>query len=752
VNETLINAALAFRDAGYCAIPAAVTGTKQPWPDGPAWERYKSELPDRSQVSAWFSNGRYDGFGLVCGAVSGGLEMLELEGRAIAEGIHAAYRDALAAHDLSELWQRISGGYAETTPSGGLHILYRVDGAPRPNTKLARTAAAEVLIETRGEGGFTIVAPSGGHTHPTGKPWQIARGGTATIATISEEERDALYAVASTLDRSPVRQVQIPRTAASDQDGTRPGDDYGAKVGWQDILAPHGWRPVRNLGDDAIGWCRPGKEGPFISATTRETGGLYVFSTSTPFDSETPYSKFAAYAVLNHGGDYAAAARQLRRDGYGAPREHDDDSISDLIAVTKEDERTKQDPGSFVVSSSFVPTADPAMYHGLLGEIVAAASPSTEADPVGIYASLLAGAGVAIGPSPHLQVGNTRHPLLIWPLLFGRTGSGRKGEATNTAEPFLHVAESAMADITVAGLSSGEGLIERIRDPSDDGKDPGVTDKRLLVVEAEFGSVMIRSRREGSTLAAVQRQAWDGRALSVLNRKMLKASASHVAVIGHITPQEFRLRLAEADLAGGTYNRYLPLFVERTKLLAIPAGTGFDVISELGGKLGLAIAEARKTTLITLDGEATALWVDELYPELGASDDDDQAWTECTRRAAPYCLRIAGLLAVLDGQRAVSKSCLAAAGALARYSAASARYVLEKQARDPRLDRIRRALTMAGDAGMTRTDISALFNRNLRKEILDALLDQLCADDEYEKTLIATGGRPAETYRRRNHQ
>ena len=38
-----------------------------------------------------------------------------------------------------------------------------------------------------------------------------------------------------------------------------------------------------------------------------------------------------------------------------------------------------------------------------------------------------------IGPGPHVQVGNTSHPLLIWPLLLGRTGSGRKGEATTTS-------------------------------------------------------------------------------------------------------------------------------------------------------------------------------------------------------------------------------------------------------------------------------------------------------------------------------
>jgi hypothetical protein len=746
VNK-ILDAALAFTEAGCSVVPAMADGSKAP---AGKWERWQAERPAAAQVTEWLGNGRYDGFGVVCGAVSRGLEMLELEGRAVASGVHVAYRDALADHGLGELWRRIVTGYAETSPAGGMHVLYRVTGTARGNTKLARTAGRDVLIETRGEGGFTIVAPSGGRTHETGKPWQLQRGGPGSIAVITEEERDALHAVASLLNRDPPRQEPNPPAASGTGSGAgdRPGDDYGERTGWQGILAPHGWRVVRSFGGGEYGWRRPGKDGARISATTREAGGLYVFSTSTPFDTETPYSKFGAYTVLNHGGDYSAAAAQLRRDGYGAPRERDDDAIDGLIADTKQHERTKEDESSFVVSYSFVPTADPVMYHGVLGDIVTAASPSTEADPVGVYASLLAGTGVAIGPSPYLQVGNTRHPLLVWPLLFGRTGSGRKGEATNTAEPFLHIAEPVMADITVAGLSSGEGLIERIRDASDDGKDPGVADKRLLIIEAEFGSVMIRSRREGSTLAAVQRQAWDGRALSVLNRKMIKASASHVAVIGHITPQEFRLRLAEADLAGGTYNRYLPLFVERSKLLAIPAGTNPHDLAKLGERLGQAIAEARKTTLIKLGDEAAALWTDELYPELGASDDDDQAWTECTRRAAPYCLRIAGLLAVLDGSRVVSKDCLTAAGALARYSAASARYVLEKQTRDPRLDRIRRAVAMSGDAGLTRTDISALFNRNLRKELLDVL----CADGEYEKALIATGRRPAETYRKKETQ
>ncbi len=122
-----------------------------------------------------------------------------------------------------------------------------------------------------------------------------------------------------------------------------------------------------------------------------------------------------------------------------------------------------------------------------------------------------------------------------------------------------------------------------------------------------------------------------------------------------------------------------------------------------------------------------------------SADDEDQAHAEFTRRAAPYCLRIAALLAVLDnGRKVISKDDLNAAGALVRYAIASARYVLDRQARDPRLDRIRRNVDAAGEAGLSRTEISALFSRNLTKEVLDELLAQLITDDEYEESQATT--------------
>ena len=118
--NNITDAALAFRDAGNSAVPAMADGSKAP---AVKWDRYQSELPSCGQVAGWLGNGIYDGFGLVCGAVSGGLEMLELEGRAITAGVHVAYRGALADHGLAGLWARITGGYAETSPSGGLRIL-----------------------------------------------------------------------------------------------------------------------------------------------------------------------------------------------------------------------------------------------------------------------------------------------------------------------------------------------------------------------------------------------------------------------------------------------------------------------------------------------------------------------------------------------------------------------------------------------------------------------------------------------------
>ena len=105
--------------------------------------------------------------------------------------------------------------------------------------------------------------------------------------------------------------------------GSRPGDAYAARTSWADILQPAGWEKVRQDGTLSY-WRRPGKSGRLWSATTGPRGEagdlLYIFSSScAPFEPSKSYSKFAAYTLLNHGGDYAAAAR-VRWSAWGTAR------------------------------------------------------------------------------------------------------------------------------------------------------------------------------------------------------------------------------------------------------------------------------------------------------------------------------------------------------------------------------------------------------------------------------------------------
>jgi putative DNA primase/helicase len=333
-DYTTLEAALAWHHAGASVVRAAIDGTKRP--DG-AWKQYQTKRPTEDIVRQWFTGG-HPGLGIILGSVSGGLEMLEFEGRAVTEKRHEEFDEIAEASGLSNVWQRIKDGYCEQTPSGGYHLVYRVtDGPVLPNTKLARRPATaeelaakpsekiKVLVETRGEGGFVITAPSHGPVHETGQPWQLLAGDTKNLAEITADERDALFTIARMLDQMPATEQPTPTTpeqptSTADFGGVKPGEDYEQRTDWADILTPHGWRLLGQHGNTRY-WQRPGKTGIGPSATTGHADDrdrLYVFTTSTEFDAERPYTKFGAYALLEHGGDHSAAAKELRRRGYGS--------------------------------------------------------------------------------------------------------------------------------------------------------------------------------------------------------------------------------------------------------------------------------------------------------------------------------------------------------------------------------------------------------------------------------------------------
>lgn len=307
--------ALSAHEAGLCVLPPKQNGSKAPIV---AWTEYQDRRSTPDEIRKWYSSQR-TGIGVVLGGASGNLELLEFDDLAS----YGDFKALAGAAGMTALVDKIEAGYLEESPNG-IHWLYRCESIA-PNTKLARRPKLDdekkhpqdnvkVLIETRGTGGFAIIAPTHGNVHPTGRPYKLLRGEYKTIATITDQERAAIFDLARSLDQMPRRQQRAAVAIAQPGiDGERPGDWFNRTASWAQILEPHGWAQLYQHRDELY-WRRPGKQHG-QSATTNYQGSdlLYVFTSSTVFNPEEAYTKFAAYAVLNHGGDFTAAATEIAR-------------------------------------------------------------------------------------------------------------------------------------------------------------------------------------------------------------------------------------------------------------------------------------------------------------------------------------------------------------------------------------------------------------------------------------------------------
>lgn len=325
MTQEILTAALKFATSGVCVVPVANDGSKRP--ALATWKQYQSQMPTVTELMEWFGKTDVEGLGIITGAISGNLEMLELEGRAVADGMLETAKELAHNSGLGEVFDAMNNGYCEVTPSGGVHWLYRIADEDVPgNTKIARrpgvNGGVEVLCETRGEAGFVVVSPSHGGTHYSGEPWKLISGGPETIAVLSMEERDAIFNIFRIFDSMPQPATIKESTTHKDETQLSPGDDFNNRTTWADLLKPRGWSVVYQSGETTY-WRRPGKS-IGISATTGRNSGdnLFVFTTSTEFESEKPYSKFAAKAHLEFGGDFRACARELVAQGYGEQRPH----------------------------------------------------------------------------------------------------------------------------------------------------------------------------------------------------------------------------------------------------------------------------------------------------------------------------------------------------------------------------------------------------------------------------------------------
>jgi hypothetical protein len=386
------------------------------------------------------------------------------------------------------------------------------------------------------------------------------------------------------------------------------------------------------------------------------------------------------------------------------------------------------------------PALDPAALHGVAGKVVRALDPHTEADPAGVLLTFLAAVGNIVGPSPHAIADAALHPARLNVVLAGETSRARKGSAWQQVRRVLaQIAPDWAAGCILPGLASGEALIAEVRDPTGD-DDQGAADKRRLILEPEFARLLAVASREGATLSAVIREAWDGNPLkNRTKREPATATGAHVSVVGHITREELVRRLSDTEAANGFANRFLFALVRRSKKL--PEGGSLDpaALDQLAREVDAALHRAARVGVLTRSLAARELWA-KAYEDFG--DGPGGLAGAVTARPEAQTLRLSVAYAMLDGSEAIEPEHLHAALALWRYCEASAVAIFGDSLGDPVADRLLAALREAGEAGLDGTEQRDLFGRHAKAGQLER------ARAELERRGLAitvpeeTGGRP----------
>ena len=273
--------------------------------------------------------------------------------------------------------------------------------------------------------------------------------------------------------------------------------------------------------------------------------------------------------------------------------------------------------------------------------------------------------------------------------------------------------------------------------------DAGVVDKRLLIFEAEFSSVLQTMSRHGSTLSPVLRDAWDSGTLRILTKNSpAQATGAHISVIGHITRDELRRHLQTTEMANGFANRFLWVCVARSKQL--PDGGNFCIEDHADSieKFLKAVELAPQIDEVKRDERATALW-HRVYGAL--SEGEPGLLGAATNRAEAQVLRLSLLYALLDCSSVIRQEHLLAALAVWDYCLASAKYIFGDALGYPEADRILAAL-LGSPGGLTRTEIRDVFARHASEPQVTDALKCLESHGLARKTSEQTGGRATERW------
>lgn len=433
------------------------------------------------------------------------------------------------------------------------------------------------------------------------------------------------------------------------------------------------------------------------------------------------------------------------------------------------DENTSGVDENEPVSVVAFPSFNTAALQGLPGKIVEGVLPYTEAHQAAILVQLLCRFGVEIGADAHVLIANTKHPARINPLIVGKTSDGAKGTSHEVVAALFRAAYDTPTKPTVgrlqavswrmtagparkvSGLSTGEGLIELVRDANGDdpeakGYDEGVDDKRLLVVESEFAGTMAMMERQGNSLSRVVREAWETSDLQSLSRHSpLAATGAHISVVGHVTPGEFRIKTTEAQILGGTVNRFIPTASRRTKLRPDGGNIPADTLAEFAPNIRSAIDYGRGAGQIERTAEASKLW-NSKYGYLSRARPDGPV-ASILGRARVQVLRLALIYALFDERDQIDHEHLTAALALWDYADATAEWMYGAHVDTAEIEDLITFIASAGAKGRTRTEIYCdHFQKHKKAAEIRIMLHDLIKDGRVRQETVPTAGAPMTRY------
>lgn len=314
------------------------------------------------------------------------------------------------------------------------------------------------------------------------------------------------------------------------------------------------------------------------------------------------------------------------------------------------------------------------MRYGPIGDAVIAAEPHTEADPVGIYAAILALWSASINGSVTMDNGR---PVVVWTVLTGESALGRKGTAKRVASKMLEQSIGKFLDSrTEGGVSSGPSLTQLLYEYQEEtmGTEGG-TDTRMVVVDEEWSENLKRQTR-CPTFASKLRQCWDGATIRhTTTRISMTVETPRLGFHAHITPGEWSEYVKPRDAKGGSFNRLLPVMVEGSKVLSY---NHTELYPEIAG-LSEAYDWARRTPRrISLSKDAGRRF-DELRVQFLHKMADMPPHLRCyVERTPEQIVRVAAVLTATECRTTISRSAIDAAWAFVQYSMRS----VEKLVRD----------------------------------------------------------------------